>query len=233
MKKMIMIFILVFSFAVVKGQIRLNVGTGGTVSSTSAFLDASSYSTWNNSTSNGKGLVFPQVDLTTFNEIMAPVSGIPSSFPTRFDGMLVYNSTSGTAAIGATAVIPGFYYYKNTSSSLNGGTWVRLDGSDTAQDVYYGILSTTSPDQTDIQALSSAALSSGNYSGTISIASTDSEGYFTVAIPVSWRNPLLTIGGDDTWNIILPLLKITINNVEYQVWQTDVEIPSGRTLAIR
>ena len=89
-------------------------------------MDASSYSTWNNSTDNGKGLLFPSVDLVNFTAIKASVSGIPTSFPTRFDGMIVYNTATGTAGIGGAFVSPGFYYYKNKTTALNGGSWVRL-----------------------------------------------------------------------------------------------------------
>lgn len=53
-------------------------------------------------------------------------SGIPNSFPTRFDGMIVYNTaSSGTAGVGTTmgTLYPGFWYYENKSSTVTGGQW--------------------------------------------------------------------------------------------------------------
>ncbi len=231
--------VFIFSGGVLHAQVRIsNSVSNSSAANSSAFLDASSNVTYNNSTNVGKGLLFPRTDLTTFSAVSPTTGGLPTNFPTRYDGMIVYNSASGTAAMGGIAVTPGFYYYSNpgthsvSEGHSNQGTWVRLDGSNSAQDVYYGVLSTKSPSESDIQGLSSATLLSGDYRETINVASTSSEGYFTVAIPVSWRNPLLTIEGDDTWNIILPLSKVTINNIEYQVWQTDVPIPSGKAIAI-
>ena len=133
MKKGIIIIIIVLSFALItQGQVRLNVGLGGTVSSTSAFLDASSYTTWNNSTDNGKGLVFPRVELVNFTAIKATVTGVPTSYPSRFDGMIVYNSATGTAGIGGTEVSPGlFIIIKILLQVRMEVPWVRLtDGND-------------------------------------------------------------------------------------------------------
>ncbi len=235
----LLLIVSLLSSGKIYAQIRIaNTVTTSAATNSSAFIDASSSISYNGSENVGKGLLFPRTDLTIFSE-MSPISGgMSTNYPTRYDGMIVYNSASGTAAMGGTAVTPGFYYYSNPGThSLaeghsNQGTWVRLDGSNAAQDVYYGVLSTNSPSESDIQGLSSATLLSGDYRETINVASTSSEGYFTVAIPVSWRNPLLTIEGDDTWNIILPLSKVTINNIEYQIWQTDVAIPSGKAIAI-
>ncbi len=241
MKKEIVLFIIILLsvWESSEAQVRIvNSTSNSTILNSSAFIDASSNVSTNFTANEGKGLLFPRTDLTLFSEMASTSGGMPVNYPTRYDGMIVYNSASGTAAMGGTAVTPGFYYYSNPGThSLaeghsNQGTWVRLDGSNAAQDVYYGVLSTNSPSESDIQGLSSATLLSGDYRETINVASTSSEGYFTVAIPVSWRNPLLTIEGDDTWNIILPLSKVTINNIEYQVWQTDVPIPSGKAIAI-
>lgn len=128
-----MVKILVISSALVStiafSQVRNNeTPTNRSINGTSAFMDASSYSTWNNSTNQGKGLVFPRTDLTTMLELIAPVNGRATAFPTRLDGMIVYNTGSGATKTGATSVnvTPGFYYYENKSNTLNGGTWKPL-----------------------------------------------------------------------------------------------------------
>lgn len=96
----------------------------------SAFIDASSNTINNSSQGVGKGLVFPRVDLANFNFV--GTTGVPSNFPSRFDGMLVYNTAdSGIAASGNTegSLSPGFWYYNNTSTSSTGGTWRPLVAS--------------------------------------------------------------------------------------------------------
>lgn len=217
-------------------QIRLNAGLGGNIATTSAFLDASSSTTWNNATqpNNGKGLVFPRVDLSTF-VAMQGTAGLSNSFPGRFDGMIVYNSANGTSGIGSTLVTPGFYYYKNSTTNVNGGTWVRMNDSNdasTGATVYYGVLNTTTPTAADVQALANKNLASGSYSGSFD-QSLASAGYFTVAIPVSWRNPSLKISGNDTWNVFNAASIVNINNISYQLWQTDVTLPSGESVAVK
>ncbi len=107
-------------------QLRNNLTpANGAVTSTTAFLDASSSTTWNGSTNNGKGLVFPRTNLVSMTSLAAPVNGLPTAFPTLLDGMIVYNTATGTAATGTAgvSVVPGFYYYDNKTSNLNGGTW--------------------------------------------------------------------------------------------------------------
>lgn len=108
-------------------QVRM---TGSTIaqSTSSAFIDASSQATNNSSTTRGKGLVFPRVDLTSFT--LTPTSvGTPTNFPSRFDGMIVYNTAStGNAGVGTTegVLTPGFWFYDNKTTSLTGGTWKPL-----------------------------------------------------------------------------------------------------------
>lgn len=115
------------------GQIKINTHTGtSTMSANSAFLDASSSPTWNNSTNTNiaKGLVFPKVDLTTMLTMTQSGPTGATNNPNRFDGMLVYNTATGTSGIGAVAVKPGFYYYSNKSLTLNGGTWLTVVAKD-------------------------------------------------------------------------------------------------------
>lgn len=113
------------------GQIKVNTNASTTnMSSNSAFLDATSSPTWNGSLNLGKGLNFPKTNLVSLTALQ--MSGTPSatSNPNRFDGMLVYNTATGTSGIGSVAVKPGFYYYKNSSTTdLNAGTWIAI-GSD-------------------------------------------------------------------------------------------------------
>jgi len=95
-------------------------------SGSSAFLDASTSSVYNSSLNLGKGLLYPRVDLTKFTFSYSGTIGFPANYPTRFDGMTVYNTaTSGKAAAGATqgTLSPGYWYYDNKSTTINGGTW--------------------------------------------------------------------------------------------------------------
>lgn len=122
--KNIVLSILMMSSSLVMSQIKTNLNVSqNTISNQSAFLDASSYPNWNSKSNIGKGLVFPRTDLQTLKTLVAVPDGLPTSFPHRLDGMVVYNTVSGTAGIGGTKVEPGFYYYENKSQTLNGGTW--------------------------------------------------------------------------------------------------------------
>ena len=238
MKKIVFIIICYFLTGYVSNaQIKFNAGVaGGSINGSSAFMDAQSPANatnnpWNDLAKNvGKGLAWPRTDLTQ-------ISSLVSTFiiTNKYDGMIVYNTATGTSGIGSSFVTPGFYYYKNTTNNVNGGTWVRLNDSNdatTGASVYYGVLTTTTPSATDIQGLATKTLGSGSYDGSFDQA-TASAGYFTVAIPVSWRNPTLKIGGNDTWNVLNATLEVTINNVKYQVWQTDVSLPSGQTVVVK
>ena len=113
-------------------QVRNNESpSNAAINNTTAFLDASSSPKWNGSNNNGKGLVFPRTDLTTMTTLVAPLAGRPNSFPTQLDGMIVYNTGTGETKTGAqkVKVTPGFYFYENKSTTLNGGTWKPLEGS--------------------------------------------------------------------------------------------------------
>lgn len=93
------------------------------------FFDAST--NFNTELNKGKGLLFPQTDLTNFTFIVANLDGI--TFPTAFDGMIVYNTGTGNTKTGegvVTSVKPGFYYFYNpagaVSSSITAGQWIRM-----------------------------------------------------------------------------------------------------------
>ena len=115
----------------VNGQVRIVNSINNSVAlNSSAFIDASSNSSINNSTNLGKGLLYPRTDLTTFANFGGSPIGVGSSYPTRFDGLLVYNTGTGntlaSAADAIVAVTPGFWYYDNKSTTLKGGTWKPL-----------------------------------------------------------------------------------------------------------
>lgn len=118
-------------------QLRVsNFTSFGSTANGSAFLDASSNDPYNVTANIGKGLVFPQVDLSTFT--FSPASGFTptNNYPTRFDGMIVYNTKEGGTALSGSAtqgtLTRGFWYYDNRApyaANANGGTWRPLGGS--------------------------------------------------------------------------------------------------------
>ena len=130
------------------GQVRINNSVTNTIAtSSSAFIDASSNTTSNGSTNIGKGLLFPRTDLTTLTSFGGSPVGIPNSYPTYYDGLIVYNTaTSGVAGVGSTegTLSEGFWYYDNKTTSVTGGTWKPLgrDGSSGA----FAILANTPVD---------------------------------------------------------------------------------------
>ncbi|WP_294333278.1 hypothetical protein [uncultured Chryseobacterium sp.] len=114
-------------------QVRIvNNAVNSSVSNSPEFIDASSNTAVNGSANIGKGLIFPRVDLSALASFPGVISGIPNSFPTRFDGMIVYNTAaSGVAGVGSTmgTLTPGFWYYENKSLSVNGGQWKPIGGN--------------------------------------------------------------------------------------------------------
>ena len=118
----------------------------GTITGEHAFIDASLYSQgWG--TNESKGFDFPQTDLTIWVFKTDFLNG--ADFPTAYDGMVVYNtgtgSTLATDLFGngqtlskanngiVTTVAPGFYYFYNpmlpmTSSTeiVENGKWLPL-----------------------------------------------------------------------------------------------------------
>ncbi|MDY3532926.1 hypothetical protein PG330_03305, partial [Riemerella anatipestifer] len=114
------------------GQVRTNSTVNQEVlSNSTAFMDASSSPDWNSSINLGKGLIFPRVDLVQLTALSSVGSGGPANYPTRMDGMLVYNVGTGRSGLGGVDVVPGFYYYENKSNLLNGGTWKPLGSATT------------------------------------------------------------------------------------------------------
>jgi len=97
----------------------------------SAFLDASSNASWNNSSTKGKGLLFPETDLTTLNRLVTRNNISPANKPNYYNGLIVFNTATGQSSIGDVSVEPGFYYYSNPDQNFptgdaQAGTWKPL-----------------------------------------------------------------------------------------------------------
>ena len=121
----------------VNAQVKQNNGnTLGTATNSSAALDMSSTPSWNSSTNQGKGIIYPRVALSTFTSFSTSGAvGIPNNYPTRFDGFLVYNTdTVGVAGVGSTqgTLKSGYWYYDNKTTNINGGTWRPVSSSSLA-----------------------------------------------------------------------------------------------------
>jgi len=100
-------------------------------------LDGSTYFSAESGANNnvGKGIIIPSVNLTTFQFLTSFADGV--TFPTYFDGMIVYNNKAGNTATGQgvqTAVTPGFYYFYNPNATgIATGVWKPLGGSGTGE----------------------------------------------------------------------------------------------------
>lgn len=130
MKKILFITLLLVT-CIAGAQVKTAAIEPDGVIGSNAFLDASSnFSTETGVDANiGKGLVFPSVDLVNFEFDFSAVSS--STFPTIFNGMIVYNNASGTTlttgnrSSTATVVSPGFYYFSNPDGYDN---YVNVSG---------------------------------------------------------------------------------------------------------
>jgi len=121
-----LLFVVTLCFA----QVRVvNTPNNSGAANSSAFIDASSNVGLNNNATRGKGILFPRTNLQIFNNFGGAPIGIPNSYPTRYDGLIVYNTaTSGVAGAGNTegTLSEGYWFYENKTSSTNGGTWKPL-----------------------------------------------------------------------------------------------------------
>lgn len=124
--------------SVINAQVGVNIGTQNTINNSNVGIDlSSSFSTEAGAGPyQGKGLVIPSVDLVNFQFDTALADGV--TFPTWFDGMIVYNNATGTTLTAgqrsstATAVTPGYYYFYNpngaSNSAVQPGVWRPLGG---------------------------------------------------------------------------------------------------------
>lgn len=139
MKQYIILLISLFTMGFAKAQINVNNGINTqAINNSNVFLDASTAFSFEAGAPNnrGKGLVIPSVNLITFQFDLTLADG--STFPTYFDGMIVYNNatgntlTTGNRSSTVTAVMPGYYYFSNPNGSntqnVTGGVWKPLGG---------------------------------------------------------------------------------------------------------
>jgi hypothetical protein len=171
-------------------QVRAIGGTPSSVSTSSAFLDASSSSIYDATTNSAKGIAFPRVDLTTFTFL--GVTGSSSSFRNRYDGFIVYNTaTSGVALAGATSgtLTRGFWYYNNSAAGVGagtttGGTWTPLaDSSTLIKDVTSTeITLNTKIDGAQLYAIKGTFTATGTSAAVTVTKPTGMSGYYSMVI---------------------------------------------------
>ena len=146
MKKYIFLSIMSVMSILANGQTNSNGAAQNTIAGENVFLDVSHFSA---DLDRGKGLAFPTVDLTKFEfKLDGAASGWTGYVSTYFDGMVVYNSATGSTKTIATrgggcpsapvAVKPGFYYFYNPTgetvfnntgdpyAAVAAGTWKPL-----------------------------------------------------------------------------------------------------------
>ena len=138
MKKIIYILSLVITTSGYSQIVSNNV-IASTITNSNVLLDGSTnFSTESGAGSNtGKGIIIPSVDLVNFQFDLSLADTF--TFPTYFDGMVVYNNasnntlTNGNRSSTSTAVTPGFYYFSNPNGAANGnvtsGVWKPLGGT--------------------------------------------------------------------------------------------------------
>ncbi|WP_294317780.1 tail fiber domain-containing protein [uncultured Chryseobacterium sp.] len=139
MKKNILTVAALVVFAGMQAQIQTNNGVTNGITNSNVLLDGSSgFSTEAGAGPYvGKGVVIPSVDLVNFQFDLSQADGF--TFPTYFDGMIVYNNatgntlTTGNRPSTSLAVTPGFYYFYNPNGASNGnitgGQWKALGGT--------------------------------------------------------------------------------------------------------
>lgn len=133
MKKNIFLMTALLSMGLFHAQIQVNNGSNSGITGSNVMIDGSTYfSTASGAKADvGKGIVIPSVDLVNFEFDLTLADGV--TFPTYFDGMIVYNNatgntlTTGNRASASLAVVPGFYYFSNpdgaTNGNVTGGQW--------------------------------------------------------------------------------------------------------------
>ena len=129
MKKILLTLAIISFYAVANAQVKVNQNAANSaINTSSAFMDASSSPLWNGTTNQGKGMLYPRVDLVNYTAMSHAGPFNASNNPNYFDGLLVFNTATGVAGIGADSVFPGYYYYRNTTTTANGGHWLSLRG---------------------------------------------------------------------------------------------------------
>ncbi len=141
MKKILLLSLSVFFVNAVVAQIYTPGGVNNSIFGSNVLMDGSStYSTEAGAPPYvGKGIIVPSVDLVNFEFDLTLADGF--TFPTYFDGMIVYNNATGTTlttgnrSSTATPVTPGFYYFSNpngyNNGNVTGGVWKSVGGAST------------------------------------------------------------------------------------------------------
>ncbi|UOU96730.1 hypothetical protein MUU74_09505 [Chryseobacterium daecheongense] len=190
------ILFIVASTNCIFAQIRSNNAISNTIPAQSAFLDAGT-GTFSSSTNNGKGLVFPRTNLTTFTFVTPTTSAL--NFNTAYDGMIVYNTATGTtpasgSGVGNQSVTPGYYYFSNpTGGSGNGyasatGQWLPLGQSPQVDIKTTETITNTLVDGAQVYARKGTFTTDGSstspisYSSAITIPDTATDGIYRVTI---------------------------------------------------
>jgi hypothetical protein len=129
MKKTLLLLTIISFSNLLNAQVKVNQNAANSaINTSSAFMDASSSPLWNGTTNQGKGMLYPRVDLVNYTAMSHAGPFNASNNPNYFDGLLVFNTATGVAGIGADSVFPGYYYYRNITTTANGGHWVSLKG---------------------------------------------------------------------------------------------------------
>jgi hypothetical protein len=144
-------------------QIGSNNGIISSITNSNVLLDGSTnFSTESGAGANtGKGVIIPSVDLVNFEFDLTLADSF--TFPTFFDGMIVYNNASnntlitGNRSSTSTAVTPGFYYFSNpngaTSGTVTSGVWTALGSTSVKNIGTTEIATSTSIDGKQVYAL--------------------------------------------------------------------------------
>lgn len=123
-------FLLIFTAFSISAQVNTNSNTVPALADSNFFLDATNFEGLANG-SFGRGLGFPRTNLTTFEFNTQVIDDI--QILSDFDGMVVFNSATGSTLSGqgvVTAVAPGFYYFSNPGNpgNITSGRWLPLGG---------------------------------------------------------------------------------------------------------
>lgn len=126
----LLIFVSIFSLTTVKAQMIASGGLQSSINGQNPFIDAStSFDTSVSNNSIGKGLVFPRTNLTTWEFNIELLNN--GTFPTAFDGMVVYNTGTGLTLLGQgkqVYVEPGLYFFfnPNATTDISLGAWSKF-----------------------------------------------------------------------------------------------------------
>jgi hypothetical protein len=142
-----------------------------TITNSNVLLDGSTnFSTESGAGANtGKGVIIPSVDLVNFEFDLTLADSF--TFPTFFDGMIVYNNaqgstlTTGDRSSTPTVVDSGFYYFSNPNGASNGnvtaGVWTPLGSGSVKNYTTTPIKTSTSIDGAQVWAVKGSFVATG------------------------------------------------------------------------